>query len=395
MKRVILLLLLAASLFLTCSKDKGTDSQSKPMITLSTQRVDFTAVEMGTQPRPLEFIITNSGKGTLSATISEDCDWFSLSASQASLDPGKVDTVLVIPSTHSLSPGNYLDTVMISCGAAANSPQRVIIALQLAQTELAIIAYKPAHLLFGTADGGPEPASQQVVLYNHGRSTLNCNLSRHSTWLQIDSAHSQLAPGDSQVVTVQASSANKGAGLYRDTIYFVDANAVNSPQRLDVLLSVAEDSTLVIMDSLSNSWTNTDVYKDSIAPHLIYYRYLYLITCSWRSTCYSNVGKSVQVFAYVGSDTSNQVYFGETNFRAIHLGPGESLPGAVSFGFWVWEDPPPLNVPWFIWVKYLVDGVEYSSKVMFIPNDQAGKTMPIPVTGDGLPIIGVPPRNPF
>ncbi len=134
---------------------------------------------------------------------------------------------------------------------------------------------------------------------------------------------------------------------------------------------MAAESTLIIMDSLSSSWTYDGVLYENY--------YFYTLTANWRMRCYSNWSRSAEVFAYVASDTFNTGVLGkDESFAPFTLSPGSSRSATFAFPVYVAYYPPPFELPWLIWVKYRVDGVEYFTKAVFVPGSSTSKQAAAP-----------------
>ena len=100
---------------------------SEPVIWLSNHEFYFTADEGGADPNEQTLTITNIGGGTLNWTITEGCDWLTVSPASGSSTGEDNDITLSVDIT-GLSKGGYCQLV-ISDPLSVNNPQIVNIAL--------------------------------------------------------------------------------------------------------------------------------------------------------------------------------------------------------------------------------------------------------------------------
>lgn len=98
------------------------------------------------------------------------------------------------------------------------------------------IILSPSALYFGALAGATPPAST-LSISNGGIEALNWKATYDSAWLVLD-ADSGTAPS---IVGVSVATAGMGSGVYWDTIVVTDTNAVNSPQKCPVQLTIAMD----------------------------------------------------------------------------------------------------------------------------------------------------------
>ncbi|TFH61481.1 MAG: hypothetical protein E4G91_08100 [Candidatus Zixiibacteriota bacterium] len=358
-------------ILVTCSKDKGTTSELKPSIGLSTSEIHFSLAEFDPQPAPRMVVVSNAGQAALNCGLSKKCDWLGLSLSATQLNPAEAETIFVTVHPAGKLLGVYVDSIVLTDAKAANSPQYIAVVLEITRALKPVIAVSSEQLSFYSVRMEPSPAPQTLKLYNTGGDTLRCTASKKADWLSFDMPSTNLRSGDSLSVLVSVNSSGKAVGIYRDTILLEDNAAANSPYKVPVLLTVEAQSTLIIMDSLSSSWTYDGVLYENY--------YFYTLTSNWRMRCYSNCSKSVEVFAYVASDTFNTGLLGQDeSLTPFTLSPGSSRDATFAFPVYVAYYPPPFEIPWLIWVKYRVDGVEYFTKALVVPGPSTPKRATAP-----------------
>jgi hypothetical protein len=370
MKHLFTVLLVALPFLVTCSKDKGTTPQTKSSIGVSTSEIRFSLAEFDPQPAPRMVVVSNTGQAALNCGLSKRCDWLELSQSATQLNAAEAETVFVTVHPSGKSIGIYVDSIVLTDTKATNSPQIVAVTLEITRALKPAIAASSEKLSFYSVEKGPSPSSQILRIYNSGSDTLKCTASKKADWLSFDMPPTNLCPGDSQSVLVSVNSSGKGVGIYRDTILLQDSAAANSPFQVPVFLTVAAESTLIIIDSTDVRWS----YIGLEEPNL----YWYSTTSTWRMKCYSNVGKSANVYSYAVSDSSNTYYLGDVNFPPLSLSSGESFTDSIQFRVGFYYSPPPLQFAWLIWVKYRVDGVERFTKALFVPGPSSSKRLAVP-----------------
>lgn len=115
---------------------------SGPAISLNHIALNYGAVQGGVSTGPQDFLINNSGGGTLDWTVSESQTWIGTSPSSG-VGSGTV-TVTVEPS--GLTAGTYTGVVTVSDPNASNSPQTVTVSLtvyNVGATSAPIGAFRP------------------------------------------------------------------------------------------------------------------------------------------------------------------------------------------------------------------------------------------------------------
>jgi Viral BACON domain len=101
-----------------------------PQIKLSRSRLDYGSTIGGTPSQPQDFVVSNSGTGTLSWTVTDDAGWLSC-APASGTGSGEVT---VTANATGLGAGTYGATVSVSSGNAGNSPQTVAVTLKVFAT---------------------------------------------------------------------------------------------------------------------------------------------------------------------------------------------------------------------------------------------------------------------
>ena len=148
------------------------------------------------------FTITNTGQGTLSGTVTEDCTAFSvLSGADYSLDAGESQTVSV--RFQSAEAGVF--TCVLATGGDCN-PVACAAAVSLAPACLV----SPGELAFGSMPAGTI-SMMTFTITNTGQGTLSGNVSGGEAGFRVAAgAQYQLAAGESQEVQVEFTAGLPG-----------------------------------------------------------------------------------------------------------------------------------------------------------------------------------------
>ena len=111
------------SVTLTVTPPPSTIGQTPTFLT-------FIGLEGGAQPTVQGLNITNTGKGTLSWSVSESASWLSLSPASGTTTT-ETDAITVSVNTTGLLTNTYTAPITITAGGAANTPQQVLVTLAI------------------------------------------------------------------------------------------------------------------------------------------------------------------------------------------------------------------------------------------------------------------------
>ena len=144
--------------------------------------------------------------------------------------------------------------------ALAGSAAVSIQVLRTRPTLPATLAVGPAALTFTAAVGSTPPASQQVALRNSGDGDLNWTASANQNWLHLDAA-SGTTPTN---LSITADPAGLAVGQYTANVMIASPSAANSPQVVNVILSVTAFASISQPDCFFN-WAER-TYPTFFAP---------------------------------------------------------------------------------------------------------------------------------
>jgi hypothetical protein len=99
------------------------------------------------------------------------------------------------------------------------------------------IGFYPTSFMFDAMEGGVNPPSQTLEIWNAGGGTLNWSVGDDAVWLSLDPT-SGSSTGETDNVTVSVDITGMTAGSY-PAIITITGNADNSPQYVDVTLDIS------------------------------------------------------------------------------------------------------------------------------------------------------------
>ena len=235
-------------------------------LVVSPDTLVFVAEEGSPNPVGQAFSVSEAGGDAIAFSVTAVAPWLNAVA-QAATTPTNVDVTTTISG---LTPGNYFDSILVTSGAAANSPVYKFVSLEIT-VRPKVLAVDPTTLTFNGLVGDGVLPGQTFEVSEVGGANIGYTasfLSLPSTWATIFDA-SGTTPG---MVTVVADIGSLGVGVYVDTISVGSPDAVGTVQvivtlnvtaapefaRLQVIHNAA-DPTVAIVDV----WVNNEVLLDN------------------------------------------------------------------------------------------------------------------------------------
>lgn len=221
----------------------------KPDLSLNTREI-AESVTQGSLPLSKEVVISNTGSGTLSYTVTvtgNTPDWLSLDSAQGSATPSAAGKVIVNLDPKGLAPGTY-STVLNVRPSGGLAAQDVAVNLSVTAAET-LIVISQSGLNFTAAAGGGAPLPQVLYLLNSGRGNMRWTAEVQTlsggNWLSMSSTNGTLPPASqsSAGLDVVVNTASLSQGQYYGQILFRSPDAQNSPQTVSVVVSVAAAGT--------------------------------------------------------------------------------------------------------------------------------------------------------
>jgi uncharacterized protein (TIGR03437 family) len=197
----------------------------------------FDQVLGGAAPAVQNISVTGTGSQALNytavASTSNGINWLTVTPNNGSTPA----TLNVAANGSNLSPGTYQGNITITAPNALGSPQTVAVTLNVAAA--ATLSVTPASLKFSSQVGGAAPAAQTVAVaaspgtlsFTAAAATSN----NSGSWLSVTPASGSTPTN----LSVSVNPAGLATGTYNGTIVVSAASAGNSPQTVNVTLTVA------------------------------------------------------------------------------------------------------------------------------------------------------------
>ncbi len=219
------------------------DPQPPPVIVLSQNTYNFAGLVGMSNPPTQSLNITNGGGQTLSWSTTQQSSWLGISPGAGTAPSNVVLSV----NTSGLMAGIYTDSVLVSAAGATNSPQLVVVNLEMTIPP-PLIVLSTDSLYFQGLQNDANPPDQSFNITNGAVGTvLNWTATETETWLDLD-ATSGTAPS---TVTVSIDNTGLTAGVYSTDIEISDPTASNDPQFVTVVFEVF--SAFPVIDPIPDS----------------------------------------------------------------------------------------------------------------------------------------------
>ncbi len=199
--------------------------------------------------------LQNSGGGSISWSASSDQPWLLVSPSQGLFSASQ--TILIAAQRVGLEPRDYVGFLTITSNVSPPVKIEVDMIVQsLPANAGPVIALSPALLSFTAIDGGPNPSAQLLAISNPGSRSLYWSLASSDPatvttqasllhalgsagdWLSTNVTAGTVAPGTTSYIQVIAQSRNLLPGTYIGTLLFTAQDGIDSPQSVNVSLTV-------------------------------------------------------------------------------------------------------------------------------------------------------------
>jgi len=226
--------------------------ETHPVIWVNSYELTFSASEVGINPSPQVLKIKNSGVQSLTYKISDDAGWLTVDPASGTTSGQVLEHLVSVDKTGLASQSDpYPAKITITSSQACNSPQQVSISLKLSKEPPPEISVTPRDVRFVASVGGSNPPAQTIRVKNSGQGTLSYTLGEDASWLAVSPA-SGTSTGSENVHNLTVNTAGLGAGTYTAVLNVIDANAVNSPQTVNVILEIGTSLPPTIAVSPTN-----------------------------------------------------------------------------------------------------------------------------------------------
>lgn len=215
----------------------------QPILSVNTNVLSF-----GNETSTLAVDITNTGKGVLNWTVSENIGWISCSPDKG--ETGKEKSTLVVTADRSkLEQGNYSESFVIGSNGGSAT---IVVSISVNGIKLNV---EPSELDFGTLTN-----SKQLLLTNTGSGSLHYIASASKNWLTLSKDNGSITKSD--YVTAIVSREGLSAGHYDASIVFsTDGGEVTVPVKMDVAVN---ETPTVTVESVSDIKYNSALFHGTI-----------------------------------------------------------------------------------------------------------------------------------
>jgi hypothetical protein len=248
LKGVALLICLSLFFPANCKKsptEPDADVWELPVIWVDTFDLSFTVSEFAANPSTQVLGIKNVGSRTLAYTISDDADyydydWLTISPSSGTSVSELVQHEITVDKEGLESREEpYIAKITIQSNECYNSPQTIDVSLQVTDDPPPEISVTPTQLSFLAELGGANPATQEIEIRNSGGMVLNYEITADVPWIVVNpSSGSSGGVVRSHIVLID--SLDLSEGTHRGHITIRDDDASNSPERVNVTVTVRD-----------------------------------------------------------------------------------------------------------------------------------------------------------
>jgi len=221
-----------------------------PEISVNPANLTYSAKKGGTNPPHQNITIKNTGEGKLDYSVTSDVSWIKINpTSNTSRNNSNTHSVSV--KIGGLDVGTHMGVITVADPDASNNPQTISVTLQIFDKDPPLIWANPSELTFSAKKEDSNPPSQTIKIKNTGEQALNYSLSVDSDWLDVK-PKSGSSTGQENSHTVSADIAGLNEGTYSGKITITDPEAGNSPQTINVTLTVSKKSPPQIWISITS-----------------------------------------------------------------------------------------------------------------------------------------------
>lgn len=232
-------------------------TEAPKVLVISPDTLRFTAQEGDPNPAGQMFAVSEASGASIAFSVTPNAPWLNAVA-QAATTPTNVD---VTTSIAGLAPNTYFDSILVTSGAASNSPLYKFVSLEITARPK-VLAVDPTSLTFSGLVGDGVLPGQTFEVSETGGANIGYTAEFAdglSDWATIFDA-SGTTPG---VVTVTANIGALGPGTYHDTITVTSPDATNSVSVLLTLNVTAAPEFVLTPDTLFFSGTEGGANPDN------------------------------------------------------------------------------------------------------------------------------------
>ena len=223
-----------------------------PILAVNQTGVHFTAQQGGGIPKAQDVEVLNIGEATVNwtASVVSGANFLSLGATSGTATvatPGLLPLQLNSGALQ-LAPGTYDALVSIADANSRNSPQYVVVVLNLQSgTSAPALDPTPAGLFFSGPLNGAQPATQQIIVNTSGSSPVAFQAAASTTsggnWLTVSPVSGTSTGQTPGTVTVSANTSGLVAGTYSGSVSFSISGTIRTVNIVLVVLPASGSST--------------------------------------------------------------------------------------------------------------------------------------------------------
>ncbi len=240
------------NLYMTWSDNRNGDfdtygrvtQYNDPTLIANPRRIDITRDKNDPPDQPIMVTLTNAGYGELNYRMRPLQSWLNLSS-----DSGMTtDSFVVTIDTDSLDYGMHQGQIQL-IDLAGNDSSTIIPVIVTVTGPM--LSFAPEALLFNALIEMGSPSEQNIIINNIGSGSLNWSLSSNESWITFD----QSSGSSGDMISVGCDLTSLSSGDYIGYLIATDVDAINSPESLEVLLTVISNIPF-ISASVDNLFIN-------------------------------------------------------------------------------------------------------------------------------------------
>lgn len=161
--------------------------------------VSETKLDFGSTTATLSFTVSNTGKGNLEWSLSDNIDWLSCSPTSGMVLPSKSETIVATVNRTGKDTGNYSDNIVVSSNVGNAT---IAVSMSVTPVELTL---SPSSLDFGSAE-----STLGVSMTNPSGKTLKYGITTTNDWLSVSKSSGSITTTDSFNAIVSRSGLSAG-----------------------------------------------------------------------------------------------------------------------------------------------------------------------------------------
>lgn len=239
-----------------------------PSIALNKTSIDFGTVAYGTTPASQTFQVWSAVGGLIDFDIDHNWTFVLTVSPNSGTSTGSGDkktiTVGINPSFPPL-PGSYTRQITVTDPNASNSPRTITVTMTV---QSPVIAVSPTTMHLGQFLVGTTVPSQTFQVWSASGGKINYSISDNSFWVAC-SPTSGDSTGSTDKDTINVTFPNTSSlavGTYPFEISITDANASNSPLKIQGSFIIATNPTIALSETTINRtiWEFVDAPSEPI-----------------------------------------------------------------------------------------------------------------------------------